>query len=417
MLPMPQSTAATFTPVSTSARIETGVLIAFAFVLPLYEAPKNLLWLALVAVWLVNRWRARDFGGPWDRWDTLIALWIASGYASAAFAGIHHDEWRSAADLLRYAGVLWLLKRSRYPERTWILTAVAIIAGTLVGLVWGYAIVATTPEPLVLNSVGHVNHSAIYLAIVFGLALAAALAWWSTSSWAMRALAAALLAAFGVSLMWMQSRGAVGAAFIMAVVLLAVHGMRQRRHLGAIALIAVVVVGTTLLLQPEVIRKNAKFTAAGKFLNVRDGIWRVGISAWREFPLFGVGMDGFGHIRAEDLQAWSAKRGEAFDRQSFLLTTHGHNLYVNTLAERGLVGLGALLAVLAAWAVALLRGLPGAGAPPLHSAYWGAAAGAWLVTVVAGAVNTTLHHEHALLCMLLLGGWLSLNGASRQTPS
>jgi O-antigen ligase len=356
----------------------------------------------------VNRWRARDFGGPWDRWDTLIALWIASGYASAVFAGIQHDEWRAVADLLRYASVLWLLKRSHYPERTWILTAVAIIAGTVVGLVWGYVIVATTPEPLVLNSVGHVNHSAIYLAIVFGLALAAALASWSASSWAMRALSAALLAAFGVSLLWMQSRGAVGAAFFMAVVLLCAHGIQQRRHRAALALIAVVVLGTTLLLQPEVIKKNAKFTAEGKFLNVRDGVWRVGISAWREFPLFGVGMDGFGRIRADHLEAWSAKRGEPFDKQSFLFTSHGHSLYITTLAERGAVGLGVLLAVLVAWAASLWRGFPGAGATPLRWTYWGGAAGAWIITVLVGAVNTTLHHEHALVAMLLLGGWLSL---------
>jgi hypothetical protein len=37
---------------------------------------------------------------------------------------------------------------------------------------------------------------------------------------------------------------------------------------------------------------------------------------------------------------------------------------------------------------------------------WGAAASAWLVTVGAGAVNTTLHHEHGILAALLLGGWL-----------
>lgn len=390
------------------------MLIAFAFVLPLYEAPKNLLWLALVAVWLVNRWRAHDFGSPWDRWDTLIALWIASGYAAAAFAGFHGDEWRSAADIVRYAGVLWLLKRSRYPDRTWIGLAVAIVAGTVVGLAWGYVVVATTPEPLTLNSVGHVNHSAIYLAIVFGLTLAAALARWSASSWAARVLAAALLAVLGVSLLWMQSRGAFGAVFILAVMLLWLHG--DRRAAAATALIVVVAVGATLLLKPEVVEKNARFMEKGDLLNGRAGVWRVGLAAWREYPLFGVGMDNFKRIRPEDVQAWSAKRNEPYDREALLFTSHGHNLYVTTLTERGLVGLGMLLAVLVAWAASLVRGFPDAAAPPLRWTYWGGAASAWMITVVVGVVNTTLHHEHALLCMLLLGGWLALNGASRQTP-
>ena len=274
----------------TSARIEAGVLIAFAFVLPLYEAPKNLLWLAFLVLWLVNRWRARDFGGRWDRWDTLIALWIASGYASAAFAGIHHDEWRAAADVLRYASVLWLLKRSRYAERTWILMAVAIVAGTVVGLAGGYYGVYKTSESLVLNSVGHVNHSAIYLAIVFGLALAATLAWWSVSGMALRVVAAALLLALVVSLVWMESRGALGAALIMAVVLLFVRGVRQRRHMGATGLILVIAVGAGLLLKPEVIEKNTHFMqkascstiakARGVSGSPRGGSFRSSAWAW-----------------------------------------------------------------------------------------------------------------------------------------
>jgi hypothetical protein len=39
----------------------------------------------------------------------------------------------------------------------------------------------------------------------------------------------------------------------------------------------------------------------------------------------------------------------------------------------------------------------------------GRAAGAWIITIVVGALNTTLRHEQALFCMLLLGGWLSLS--------
>jgi O-antigen ligase len=389
-------------------RIEVGTLLAFAFVVPLFEAPKNLLWLAYVAIWIVNRWRTRDFGGPWDRWDTLIVLWIASGFASAVFAGIHHEEYRAAADIVRYGGVLWLLKRSRYPDRAWIQLAIAIVAGTVVALAWGYAVLPKTHLQLQMNSVGHVNHSAIYLAIVLGLAVAATRAWWSTSGWGLRALGLALLAALAISLQWMESRGAIGAAFLMAAVLLGVEAVRQRRRLRFTALLVLAAVVAVLAIKPTFIEKNLKFMEAGKFLNVREGTWRVGLSAWREYPLFGVGMDNYARIRPEDVQAWSAKRGEAYDRDA-LLFTHGHSLYVTALTERGLVGLAVLLAVLVAWAVAWMRAVPGAQAPPLHWTYWGGAAGAWLITVVVGVVNTTLHHEHALVATLLLGGWLSLD--------
>ena len=81
-------------------------LIGLVFFLPLFEAPKNLCWLGYVLSWLYNRFRAREWGGAWDRWDSFIALWIASGYLVAAFAGIRQDEWREASDLLRYGSVL-----------------------------------------------------------------------------------------------------------------------------------------------------------------------------------------------------------------------------------------------------------------------------------------------------------------------
>jgi O-antigen ligase len=396
--------------VPISERIELGTLLALAFVLPLFEAPKNLLWMAFLAIWLANRFRARDFGGPWNRWDTLIVLWIASGYVAAFFAGIRGDEWSAAGDIVRYASVLWVLRRSRYPDRTWFALLAAIIAGTAVGLAWGFYGVVVTGEhrALGLHSVGHVSHSSLYLAAVFAVALAAVRAWWHEAGPLTRVANLGVLALMIVSLFWMQSRAAVGAASITALALLSIYAVRRGGNRVIIGLGALAVAGAVLVLNPKVVEKNTEFMQKDYLMNGRDEIWRVGVLAWREFPLFGVGMDNFGRIGFDQLESWSAKRDEAFHKESFLPASHGHSLYVNTLAERGLVGLAVLLTVLAAWAIALIRRIPDAGASPLLFAYWGSAAGAWLVTVLGGTLNTTLHHEQALLCMLLLGGWLSL---------
>lgn len=405
-----------FGPAATSERIERGALLALAFVLPLFEFPKNVLCLVFVAIWLANRWRARDFGGHWDRWDTWVALWIGSGFAVAAFAGIRGDEWRAAMDLVRYGSILWLLKRSRYPDRTWFALIAAICLGTVAGLAWGYysMLVTKQDEFLSLNSVGHVNHSSVYVATVLGVVLAAARVCWREARPLGRAGFVALLCFLVASLFWTQSRAAVGAAFIATFTLLAVHTGRRRGSLGLVALAAIGAVGIALLLSPRVVEKNTAFMQKSYVLNGREEIWRVGLAAWREFPLFGVGMGNFGRIDYKQLEAWSARRGEAFQKQSFLLQSHGHSLYVNTLAERGLLGFAALFAILAAWAIALVRRVPAANAPPVVWTYWGGATGAWIITTAAGALNTTLHHELALLAMLLLGGWLSL---SRSQPA
>ena len=84
----------------------------------------------------------------------LIALWIASGFAAAAFAGLQGEVWRAAADIVRYGGMLWLLKRSRYEPRVWIALLAALFAGTVAGLAWGYwnVVIAHTSDVAALDN-------------------------------------------------------------------------------------------------------------------------------------------------------------------------------------------------------------------------------------------------------------------------
>ena len=390
-------------------RLEHLVLYAFAFVLPLFEVPKNLLWLIYVGLWFSNRLRSRDFGGPWRGWDTLIAAWITSGYVVAAFAGIPNQEWAGANDILRYGLILWLLMRAGYSSQVLTRLLGAIVAGTAITLAWGAIGMAMGERSrLGLRSVGHVNHSAIYLAIVFGLVLSWLRASWRQISVGTRVSASLLGTAMALGLFVMESRAAVGAAFVAALVILAVYALRARHSLHKVMIGATVLVALVLALRPEVIVKNEALLKRDLFLAHRDAVWRTGLEAWRANPWFGVGMKNHGRISYEKLEAWAEKRGEKFDRSSVALSSHAHSLYVNTLAERGAYGLGVLLAVLAAWFWSLARALPGAAAPPLVWAYWGGAAYAWLIALIVGLANTTLHSEHALVSMLLLGGWLSL---------
>jgi len=135
---------------------------------------------------------------------------------------------------------------------------------------------------------------------------------------------------------------------------------------------------------------------AGVMLSYRDQVWQLAVDTWRAHPWFGVGMDNF--------QLVAAARENDPTRA---LYPHAHNLYLGALAERGLVGTVPLAAVLAAWPLWLWRRRPRKDDGDWAWLLWGAAAGAWLVTVLAGVVNSTLHDEHAMLAVLLLGLWLA----------
>lgn len=402
-------------PSSTRARVEAALLVFLALVLPLWEAPKNLLIGAYLITWLVNRTRTGDFGGPWDRWDTLIAIWIASGFAVAAGSGIHAQEWHGALDIVRYGSILWCLLRSRDTAWTGFAVMLSLALGTAAGLAWGYwAWTLDSKRYFVeLHSVGHVNHSAIYTAMVLGATASIVFAAWDRLSVPMRAGGIIALLYFMFFLVKMQSRAALGVG-IAVVVVLGLAWYPRKRMFAALALAIVLALTTTLVaFRPDVVGKHLTNVQNQNVLAFRDQIWRTSLAAWRQFPMFGVGMDNFSFINPERVARWASARGDAFEEGRFYFTSHGHSLLFNTLAERGTVGTAVLAIVLAAWLASLGRGYPGARGVEATWLAWGGAASAWLVTVGAGLANTTLHHEHGLLAAILLGLWLAQEKTAR----
>src|SRR5262249_53946320 len=147
------------------SRAEVFFLVALALFLPLFEAPKNLFWFLYLIAWCVNRVRSRQFGGPWRAWDTLIAAVLAGAVPNAALAGLHGGEWGGARDVARHMLILWAVTRSSYDSRVWRRIFIALFAGALAAAAVDIALVMPhrrDPE-LSLHSVGHPNHSAIYL--------------------------------------------------------------------------------------------------------------------------------------------------------------------------------------------------------------------------------------------------------------
>jgi O-antigen ligase len=404
-------------------QFEAFALCAFAFVLPQFEVPKNVLWIAYVLLWLANRWRSRNFGGRWDGWDSLFAAWIASAYLSAMFAGLQNSEWKSAFDVARYGIILWLMRRSRYGEDILRTVLACLVLGTLAALVSGYCSLLFVPSPdgqpryLGLRSVGHVNHSAIYLAIAFAAALAWVRGSWRNETAKHRSLGLAICAAFALSIFVMQSRATVGVALLVGFFLLAVYAFRSGKRLWKVLAGAILIVTALMITKPEVVEKNSLRMKEANLFAFRDRIWRTGVEAWRQFPAFGVGMGNFGRISLARMEQWSKERGDQFDGSRVLPQAHAHSLFINTAAERGTVGLTVLIAVLAAWIVSLARAVPATSDSAVRWAYWGGALGAWLVAVLVGLVNTTMHHEHALISVMLLGGWLALARAPRQAQT
>ncbi|HUN68445.1 MAG TPA: O-antigen ligase family protein [Burkholderiales bacterium] len=392
------------------------MLLAFCIFLPLQEFWKSATLLAYLLVWLANRLRAGSIGSHWGWWDALVVAWIGSAYLAAAFAGLDGSAWAKTGDVAKLALLLWLVMRSGYSARElrWVLGA--LVVSNLIGLLHGYWRMwsgAGKSGNLQLYSVGQVNHTAIYIAMMFGVCVSWLFARWREWRPDLRMAALAITVFVFASLVVTASRGAIGVGMLLAVLLALAWWPRWRAPFAASA-IAMAVAGVLLVgFGAEVVKKQAKDAAEENVLAFRDGIWRMGFAAWEKYPWFGVGKDNYGLITHDLVRSWRAEAGKDYDPSRYVRFPHAHNLYVNTLAERGIVGFAGLAALLVAWLAALLRYRPRPEAEDSDWLLWGGAASAWIVTSGVGMVNTTFHHEHGLLAVLLLGLWLSTLPAHR----
>jgi O-antigen ligase len=393
--------------------VEVGLLAGLAFFLPMLEGAKNLLWMAFCATWLINRLRDRDFRfARWDHWDTVIAFWIVSGYLAAAFAGLPGKQWNGANDLLRYGSVLWLIKRSGYGWTEAKIVLIAMFAGLLPTIAFGFAraYIFKKKQFLELHSVGHVNHTSVYLAIAASIALSCWVALRATLKTKEKMTLTVVLAIVTAALALTSSRAAIG-GFAVFVVLLAI--IWRSKLIGGF-LLAAVALGVAAEFVPGtygIVTKLKGGIQSNNLSSHRTDIWRMGMQAVRQFPLFGVGMDNYSKITVNRVCEWHEQRQETCPRESYKhsFAPHAHGLAVNTLAERGLVGFAGLLVALGAWALLLWRTRKRT--QPPDRALWGASFAALTITFFGGLLNTTMHHEIAILPVMVLGFHIALQRA------
>lgn len=394
------------------------MLALFVFTLPLAEAPKN--WAAglFILFWALHAALARDLGGRWDRMDTALAAVFASVALSAWFG-----DARTMPANTRLLLVSWLVLRTPLSERDGGRLIGAACAGLLVALVAGAVPYLRGQEAfLELPSVGHVNQSALYIAIV----AAAALGWWlqarlghqsAPGAWSPVGLGP-WAALFVLGLLVTGSRAAIlaaalAAAAILAAVYLQRPAARDHRLLVRLALVLAILLAVAVALGALSGRSENKLTLTEMFrsesVEMRVQHWRIAWEGWLQRPWLGWGPDSFQNLRIEEICRWRALRGEGCDPDQYHTATHAHSLYAATLVERGVVGLGALAVLLGTWGGALLRGRGSAAASP----WWVASAAAFVVVLVAGLWQTTLRVEHGSLALLALGVWWAGERARR----
>lgn len=393
------------------ARAQFVLLCAFAVVLPILEAPKNIIFALLVLTWCSQRIAARDFvlRRP-DPTEASLLFLVGASLVSTAVNWPFPNGTKGLRDVFMQVFIFWLIYRTDYSDSQRMRIMAMIAAGVVIGLVWGVVDVALGKKvQLEFHSAGIVTQSALYLGIVLVATLS--VVWFAPRAKSTKAApslwwAAAVLMTAG--LFMMGSRGAILAVLLTCLVCAAAIGQRRVWIVlvGSMTLAAV-----TVAVLPDWFNQSrwlakVKETVATRQLVSADqerlDNWRIAFAqiAQGDSTVFGIGPRNFSSIDFRELK---------FDAPITLASprlNHAHNLFLNKLVEEGVVGLAAMLNFLGLIALQLMRDWR---ATRQRAWRWFSAVGALLVPVLGGMVGTPWYLEHALVAMTVLALYSGAN--------
>ena len=383
--------------------------------LPSVEGPKNIFLVFYLVTRLLTEFltfKQKQF--YWSYWDSMFLTIVVTALLSTIFAGMPHlEEWKGYKVLLTAILTGWLLSRARYTQEHYQNLFKLIVISAVPPLLFGlfqYLIVYTKSD-LELHSVGHVNHSAIYLVMIFGAALGWFLSTLNIKKETLQKkfqsiLLGMLSLLFFTSLIIGKSRGAFGIAIILGFSLIFLLGKsRFIKVTGAMSVLAILFF--MIVLKTNIVQKQITNSENNNVLAFRDRVWNVSLEASRFSPMLGIGLSNWHFISLDQLKQSVEGRGETFNAEKYFFPGHSHNFYLTALVERGILGLIVTFIFMLAWMASLVKNFGRAKRSDTETFLWAGSFGAWVATFGIGLVNTTFHHEHAILACLFLGLYLS----------
>jgi O-antigen ligase len=161
---------------------------------------------------------------------------------------------------------------------------------------------------------------------------------------------------------------------------------------------------TIIFIKPvSVIEKQITNQNNHDILAQRDKVWRASFEVARLNPIFGIGGGNWKQIKIDQLKSSVESRGEKFNAEEFALQWgHPHNIYLSNLVDRGILGFIAFLSFMFIWLITLIKSYKKFNQDSKAMLFIMGSFSAWTTIFGIGFVNTTFHHENALLALFFL---------------
>lgn len=392
-----------------------GFLLLFLFFLPLYEAPKNISSVLFVFLGGWIAFRRRHVHGSFSRMDPAAWMFLLLAI-SPFFAGIGSPYMESGErfsnalnwSLMPLVALVLVLFNASRNQLVWILRV--LCTSSVISVMQAfYQLNGNYPQ---LNSLGHVNQSALYLAFCLvpaGLlgvnrqhfvdwllvsAVVAAVFWFLGPSLSLVGFGASLIIVAGLFVIvcfqrkWFKT---LGSSVCLGVVLAVVAMSTPPKFFGYYQ-------GFKSEFDQRLASKTNRYSQRDRLVNSALAV--AGGS------VFGNGLGSFGEVASmKNIKAAVIERGGDWKIESrrYFSSSHGHNLFANVLVERGWVGVGSVSAFLLVFSVIFLR----------HIRQTESQVGLLTVLVIciAGLGQSVLHVEHGQLAFICLSLCSKLSAA------
>jgi len=389
--------------------LELTFLSLFLAFLPSLEAPKNIFLTGYLITALYRQ--SQSLPSKWGVWDWVFLSLIFSSFLSSLFPFVAGgSEWKGFRGMLLWVVFGWTLYRSEYNEGEKKYLFIFAILMTLPPLIWGLteSLVLHTKEALQLHSVGHVNHSAIYLCMMAGASLSLVVSQLQSAQKKYVSITSLLCIFLISSVIISQSRGAFGILFLMVFTIFLLAKLPSKLKKMLLVLLSIFLISIVFIKPIATIEKHIADQNNNDVLASRDKLWRAAFEIARLNPLLGIGGGNWNQITIDQIKTSVESRGEVFNNDTFAVEFHHpHNIYLSNLVDRGVLGLITFLSFMFIWLITLIKSYKKFNQDSKAMLFIMSSFSAWMSIFGIGFVNTTFHHENALLALFFLGLHLS----------
>ena len=375
-------------------------LALMLIVLPSFEVPKNLFAVLFVVSWAYIAKRDKNWGGRWRVIDTIFLLWILADIAVGINAVmVHGQPANGSKDIIKFVLVGWAVSRSGFTVRQMIHLCVIAIIFTVLPLTHSY-LNCNGGSCVELNSVGHVNHTAIYLLIIYTISISLLIFNFNNIGNILRILLISASIALAYVVVDTHSRAASGLLAVITLMAMA-YSIYYYRNWCSLIISALLISLAAMMATYNPPAVISKFINGSSLVgeSPRQKIRNFAYYVFKMDPVLGTGIGNFPNFSHGDIKELVIKDKGEYDKSKFMPFAHPHNLYYVYLSGGGVV----LFSIFAWFWLQMANIVYKVNRQSQEK--WIVFSGTSVIMMVLGIgwVNTTLAHEHALITMTVLG--------------